>query len=110
MSIKTNEKVIKAIDLVGYEDWRELVNSLCWESMEAILNENGNISYRMENSFGDNEDEIVTKIPLSDFYWRDTLRDWEIYDEDLHSVKENIDEDIVKDFIENNLKDSFLES
>lgn len=110
MSIKTNEKAIKAIELVGYEDWRELVNSLCWESMEAILSENGNISYRMENSFGDNEDQIVAKIPLSDFYWRDTLRDWEIYDEDLHSVKENIDEDIVKDFIENNLKDSFLES
>ncbi|WP_019139267.1 hypothetical protein [Peptoniphilus timonensis] len=103
MSIKVNERLIEAVELIEYEDLRRLVNNLCWEDMEAVLLANGAINYRIE-------DEIVANLPLKESYWIDTLMDWGIYDENLNSVKENIDEDIVKDFIENCFKVSFLES
>lgn len=79
---------------------KELFGNLGWENMEAILLIDGSIEYRQEGSFGDYEEEIVKTIPLSITYWRDTLIDWDLYDEESDSIKEEADEKTIIEFAE----------
>lgn len=81
---------------------KELFESLGWENMEAILLENGSIEYRQEGSFGDYEEEIIKTIPLSISYWRETLQDWNLYNEEKDTIKEEAEEKLIAEFAEEN--------
>lgn len=100
----------EVLEQVTQEQLQDLYNNLGWESMEAILLEDGSIEYRQEGSFGDYEEEIVATMPLSITYWRDSLVEWELYDEENDTVKTDADEKIIEDFIEDDLKEAFEEN
>lgn len=99
----------EVIAMVSEEQLKDLYNNLGWESMEAILLEDGTIDYRQEGSFGEYEDEIIASLPLSITYWRDTLTEWGLYNEDYNEIKSDDEEKIV-DFIEEDLKEAFEEN
>lgn len=100
----------EVLEQVTQEQLKDLFKNLGWESMEAILLEDGSIEYRQEGSFGDYEDEIIATMPLSITYWRDSLVEWELYDEENDTVKTDADEEIIYDFIQENLKEAFEEN
>lgn len=99
----------EVIAMVSEEQLKELYNNLGWNGMEAILLEDGSIEYRQEGSFGEYEDEIIATMPLSITYWRDSLVEWELYDEEKDAVKTEAEEKIIEDFIEE-LKEAFEEN
>ena len=49
----------EVLTMVTTEQWQELYNNLGWTFMEAILNEDGSIEYRMEDNLSRDENEIV---------------------------------------------------
>lgn len=100
----------EVIAIVSEEQLKELYNNLGWNGMEAILLEDGSIEYRQEGSFGEYEDEIIATMPLSITYWRDSLAEWELYDEEKDAVKTEADEKIIDEFIEEELKEAFEEN
>lgn len=81
---------------------KELFDNLGWEGMEAIIFDDGSIEYRQVGSFGDYEEEITKTIPLSITYWRDTLIDWNLYNEESDSIKEEAEEKLIIEFAEEN--------
>ena len=81
---------------------KELFNNLGWEGMEAIIFDDGSIEYRQVGSFGEYEEEITNTIPLSITYWRDTLKDWNLYDEEKDTIKEEAEEKLIIEFAEEN--------
>lgn len=81
---------------------KELFGNLGWEGMEAIIFDDGSIEYRQVGSFSDSEEEITKTIPLSITYWRDTLIDWNLYDEENDTVKEEAEEKLIIEFVEEN--------
>lgn len=103
-------KLNKVLEIVTEEQLKDLYDNLGWNGMEAILLEDGSIEYRQEGSFGEYEDEIIATMPLVITYWRDTLRDWNLYDEEKDAVKTEADEKIIDEFIEEELKEAFEEN
>lgn len=103
-------KLNKVLEIVTEEQLKDLYDNLGWNGMEAILLEDGSIEYRQEGSFGEYEDEIIATMPLVITYWRDTLRDWDLYDEEKDAVKTEADEKIIDEFIEEELKEAFEEN
>lgn len=103
-------KLNKVLEIVTEEQLKDLYDNLGWNGMEAILLEDGSIEYRQEGSFGEYEDEIIATMPLVITYWRDTLRDWHLYDEEKDTVKTEADEKIIDEFIEEELKEAFEEN
>ena len=99
----------EVLEQVTQEQLKDLYNNLGWESMEAILTEDAIIEYRQVGSFGDYEEEIIATMPLSTTYWRDSLVDWNLYDEE-NTIKTDADEKIIDDFIQENLKEAFEEN
>lgn len=100
----------EVLEQVTQEQLKDLFKNLGWESMEAILLEDSSLEYRQVGSFGEYEDEIIATMPLSITYWRDSLVEWELYDEENDTVKTDADEEIIDDFIQENLKEAFEEN
>ena len=100
----------EVLEMVNEEQLKDLFKNIGWESMEAILSEDAVIEYRQVGSFGDYEEEIIASVPLSITYWRDSLIEWELYDEENDTVKTDADEKIIDDFIQENLKEAFEEN
>lgn len=100
----------EVLEQVTQEQLKDLFKNLGWESMEAILLEDISLEYRQVGSFGEYEDEIIATMPLSITYWRDSLVEWELYDEENDTVKTDADEEIIDDFIQENLKEAFEEN
>ena len=97
------------LEQVTEEQWQELYNNLGWADMEAVLFEDGSIEYRMEDNLSRDEDEIVATLPLKTSYWRDSLEEWELYDQENDTVKIDANQEIINDFIEEHLKNAFEE-
>ena len=99
----------EVLAMVSEEQWQELYDNLGWTFMEAVLNQDGTIEYRMEDNLSRDEDEIVATLPLKTSYWRDSLEEWELYDQENDTVKIDADQEIINSFIEEHLKDAFEE-
>ena len=99
----------EVLTMVSEEQWQELYNNLGWIFMEAILNEDGSIEYRMEDNLSRDEDEIVATLPLKPSYWADTLTEWDLYDEANNTVYTDADQEKINEFIGEVLKDAFIE-
>ena len=100
----------EVLEQVTQEQLKDLFKNLGWKSMEAILLEDSSLEYRQVGSFGEYEDEIIATMPLSITYWRDSLVEWGLYDEENDTVKTDADEEIIDDFIQENLKEAFEEN
>lgn len=99
----------EVLTMVAEEQWQELYNNLGWTYMEAILNQDGSIEYRIEDNLSDDEEEIVAILPLKPSYWADTLTDWDLYDEANSTVNTDADQEKINEFINEVLKDAFVE-
>lgn len=99
----------EVLTMVTAEQWKELYENLGWTFMEAILNEDGSIEYRIEDNLSRDEDEIVATLPLKPSYWADTLTDWDLYDEANNTVDTDADQEKINEFINEVLKDAFVE-
>lgn len=99
----------EVLTMVTTEQWLELYDNLGWTYMEAVLDQDGSIQYRMEDNLSRDEDEIVATLPLKTSYWRDSLEEWGLYDQEKDTVKIDADQEIINDFIEEHLKDAFEE-
>lgn len=99
----------EVLEQVTEEQWQELYNNLGWADMEAALFEDGSIEYRMEDNLSRDEYEIVATLPLKTSYWRDSLEEWELYDQENDTVKIDADQEKINEFIEEVLKDAFVE-
>lgn len=99
----------EVLTMVTTEQWLELYDNLGWTYMEAVLDQDGSIQYRMEDNLSRDEDEIVAILPLKTSYWRDSLEEWGLYDQEKDTVKIDADQEIINDFIEEHLKDAFEE-
>lgn len=99
----------EVLTMVAAEQWKELYDNLGWTFMEAILNQDGSIEYRIEDNLSRDEEEIVATLPLKPSYWADTLTDWDLYDGANNSVNTNADQEKIDEFIEEVLKDAFVE-
>ena len=99
----------EVLEQVTQEQWQELYNNLGWTYMEAILNQDGSIEYRIEDNLSDDEEEIAATLPLKPSYWADTLTDWGLYDEANNTINTDADQEKINEFIEEVLKDAFVE-
>lgn len=99
----------EVLTMVTADQWKELYGNLGWTFMEAILNQDGTIEYRIEDNLSRDEDEIVATLPLKTSYWRDSLEEWDLYDQENDTVKIDVDQEIINDFINEVLKDAFEE-
>ena len=99
----------EVLTMVTEEQWQELYDNLGWTFMEAVLNQDGTIEYRMEDNLSREEDEIVATLPLKTSYWRDSLEEWDLYVQEKDTVKTDADQEIINDFIEEHLKNAFEE-
>lgn len=99
----------EVLTMVTAEQWQELYDNLGWTFMEAVLNQDGSIEYRIEDNLSRDEEEIVAILPLKPSYWRDSLEEWGLYDQENNTVKIDADQEIINNFIEEHLKDAFIE-
>lgn len=99
----------EVLTMVTAEQWQELYDNLGWTFMEAVLNQDGSIEYRIEDNLSRDEEEIVATLPLKPSYWRDSLEEWGLYDQENNTVNTDADQEIINDFIEEHLKDAFVE-
>lgn len=75
--------------------------------MEAYICDDGYIGYREKGSWGNFEDEILGTTTLSPEYWRDSLIEWGIYDNEADGIDEDADWDVVRDFVTDNVFTAF---
>ena len=99
----------EVLTVVTTEQWLDLYDNLGWTYMEAVLDQDGSIQYRIEDNLSRDEDEIVATLPLKTSYWRDTLTDWNLFDEVNNTVNTDADQEKIEEFIEEVLKDAFVE-
>lgn len=99
----------EVLTMVTADQWQELYGNLGWTFMEAILNQDGSIEYRIEDNLSRDEDEIVATLPLKPSYWADTLTDWGLFDEANNTVDTDADQEKINEFINEVLKDAFVE-
>lgn len=98
----------EVLEMVTEEQWQDLYENLGWERMEAFLNQDGSIGYRIEYNLAEDEDEIVATLSLKPSYWRDSLEEWGLYDEENSTVVKEADQETIKEFIDDVLKDAFV--
>ena len=98
----------EVLEMVTDEQWQDLYSNLGWERMGAILNQDGSIGYRIEDNQAEDEDEIVATLALRPSYWADTLTEWGLYDEENSTVDTEADQETIKEFIDDVLKDAFV--
>ena len=99
----------EVLSMVEEQQWQELYNNLGWTYMEAVLNADGSIEYRIEDNLSRDEDEIVATLPLKPSYWADTLTDWGLFDEENNTVIVNAEQEKTQEFIDEVLKNAFVE-
>lgn len=85
---------------------KELSGHIGWSGQEAYICVDGYIGYRERGWWGSSEDEILGTLNLAPEYWRDSLIEWGIYDEETDGISEDADWEIVRDFMTD---DVFLE-
>lgn len=85
---------------------KELSSHIGWSGQEAYICIDGYIGYREKGWWGNFEDEILGTLDLAPEYWRDSLIEWGIYDEDTDGINEDADWKVVRDFMTD---DVFLE-
>lgn len=98
----------EVLEMVTEEQWQDLYNNLGWEYMEALLNPDGSIEYRIEDNQAEDEDEIVATLALKPSYWRDSLKEWDLYDDERVTVNTDADQETIKEFIDEVLKNAFI--
>lgn len=76
---------------------KELAENIGWDGMEFYLTKDGETGTRQSGSFGQNESEVVYKVLLDKWYWRDGLEnlgldiDEELNEEDLETLIDYIE-------------------
>lgn len=98
----------EVLEMVSEEQWQELYSNLGWEYMEALLNPDGSIEYRIEDNLSEDEDKIVATLALKPSYWADTLTDWGLFDEENNTVDTEADQEKIEEFIDEVLKNAFV--
>ena len=98
----------EVLEIVNEEQWQELYSKLGWEYMEALLNPDGSIEYRIEDNLSEDENKIVATLALKPSYWADTLTDWGLFDEENSTVDTEADQETIKEFIDEVLKNAFI--
>lgn len=98
----------EVLEIVNEEQWQELYSKLGWEYMEALLNPDGSIEYRIEDNLSEDEDKIVATLALKPSYWADTLTDWGLFDEENNTVDTEADQEKITEFIDEVLKNAFV--
>lgn len=106
---KMKKNLNEVLTMVAEEQWQELYNNLGWTYMEAILNQDGSIEYRIEDNLSRDEDEIVATLQLKPSYWRDSLEEWDLYDQEKDTVNTDADQEKIDEFINEVLKNAFEE-
>lgn len=77
---------------------KELAENIGWDSMEFYLTKDGETGVRQSGSFGQNESEVVYKVSLDKWYWRDSLEnlgldiDKELNEEELETLADYLEE------------------
>lgn len=77
---------------------KELAENIGWDSMEFYLTQDGETGVRQSGSFGQNESEVVYKVSLDKWYWRDGLEnlgldiDKELNEEELETLSDYLEE------------------
>lgn len=99
----------EVLTMVTTEQWLDLYDNLGWTYMEAVLDQDGSIQYRIEDNLSRDEEEIVATLPLKPSYWADTLTNWDLFDEANNTVNTDADQEKIAEFIEEVLKDAFVE-
>lgn len=75
---------------------KELAKNIGWDNMEFYLKRDGETGVRQSGSFGQNENEVVYKVPLDKWYWRYELEtigldvDKELNEEELETLTDYI--------------------
>ncbi|HFI0216178.1 TPA: hypothetical protein ACGOVI_001366 [Streptococcus suis] len=70
---------------------------------EFYIFQDGEYGSRLEGSFSPNESEVVGKLNLTMPYWRDTLAEWELLDEENDCHKEDCDEGVRQNFLKEHI-------
>lgn len=52
---------------------KELAENIGWDNMEFYLKQDGETGIRQNGSFGQDESEVVYKVSLDKWYWREGL-------------------------------------
>lgn len=78
---------------------KELSSHIGWSGQEAYVCIDGDIGYRERGWWGNFEDEILGTLNLAPEYWRDSLIEWGIYDENTDGINEDADWEVVRDFM-----------
>lgn len=99
----------KALENVNEETWEDLFQNLYEENMEAILWEDGEINFRYEGHRSEFEENIIAYLPLKSDELQEILIEFNIYDYENDSVLPDVDRTIKNDFIEEVLKNLFIE-
>lgn len=102
---KDYDVIRKAFDLVSKDSWNDIYENIGVSDLEAAIYDDGYIGIRSEQSSAADEEKVVYIIPLKASYWRETLEEWGIYDEDTDGAKTDIDDDLKDDFIKEVLQD-----
>lgn len=77
---------------------KELAENVGWDSMEFYLTQDGETGTRQSGSFGSNENEVVYKVSLDKWYWRDGLENLgldinkELNEEELETLADYLEE------------------
>lgn len=77
---------------------KELAENIGWDNMEFYLTKDGETGVRQSGSFGPNENEVVYKVSLDKWYWRDGLEnlgldiDNELNEEELEMLADYLEE------------------
>lgn len=79
-------------------DKLELFESIGWDGMMLVTYTDGEMEVCQAGSCYFVK-EIFSKTPLDKWYWRASLIDWGFWNEDEHSIKENISDEDKEEFI-----------
>ena len=76
---------------------KELAENIGWDGMEFYLTKDGETGTRQSGSFGQNESEVVYKVLLDKWYWRDGLENIglnieKLNEEDLETLADYLEE------------------
>lgn len=99
----------KALENVNEETWEDLFQNLYEENMEAILWEDGEINFRYKGRRSEFEENIIAYLPLKSDELQEMLIEFNIYDYENNGVLPDVDRTVKNDFIEEVLKNLFIE-
>lgn len=89
------------------EQLKEIARHFCWSGVEMYICDDGFIGCRNKGRSDWYEDEILGIVNLSPEYWRDSLIEWGIYNDEANGIDEDADWDVVRNFITNDVFTAF---